>query len=375
LTISLGFHDVLGYASAQLVAPKFKDFIEKQELNHEDNVNLILEKITPEEVEATIAEFTEKVKVLFAQDILMADNFLMTVVVNHMTDLLEVTLHVICKYERFSEIKKMLLGKFEKNIASLEGIVRADVNWYYSGKNGLDNYNLSEAISENIHNEAYPVLGNVDEFIDAYFASKSPILILIGPAGTGKSRLIRYIVQRHGNTYEDEPEVIYTSDMTVIEDQEAFFINFRVGDSDFMILEDIDAFLQPRKDSNNEVMHKFLAASDGFLRTDDKKIIMTTNLSQSEIDPALIRPGRCFSHLELDPLNATQAGKLAHKIDDSKTAEEWQAEIFIDNEKYTLADIYDKLEVKNSTYIGGNRVAGFVPPSRLSEPAAKLSSR
>jgi hypothetical protein len=44
-------------------------------------------------------------------------------------------------------------------------------------------------------------------------------------------------------------------------------------------------------------------------------MIFSTNLpSIRDIDPALIRPGRCFDILEFNPLNLTQAKKLADKL-------------------------------------------------------------
>ena len=48
--------------------------------------------------------------------------------------------------------------------------------------------------------------------------------------------------------------------------------------------------------SGNEDMHRFLGIADGIARAQSRKIIFTTNLPNiTDIDPALIRPGRCFA--------------------------------------------------------------------------------
>ena len=59
-------------------------------------------------------------------------------------------------------------------------------------------------------------------------------------------------------------------------------------------------------------MHKFLNVGDGLVTTRNKKLIFSTNLpSVSDIDPALIRPGRCYDILHFGELNQEQAEKLA----------------------------------------------------------------
>lgn len=52
-----------------------------------------------------------------------------------------------------------------------------------------------------------------------------------------------------------------------------------------------------------------MSYTDGLLSRKDK-IIITTNQAIDTIDPALLRPGRCFDVLQLNPLSVEQAKEI-----------------------------------------------------------------
>jgi ATP-dependent 26S proteasome regulatory subunit len=94
-------------------------------------------------------------------------------------------------------------------------------------------------------------------------------------------------------------------------EKDGIFANFVGGNQTFMVLEDSDAFLSSRS-RGNTVMHKFLNVGDGLVSSRNKKIIFTTNLpSVRDIDPALIRPGRCYDVLKFDRLSSDDARHLS----------------------------------------------------------------
>jgi ATP-dependent 26S proteasome regulatory subunit len=100
-----------------------------------------------------------------------------------------------------------------------------------------------------------------------------------------------------------------------------------------MVIEDADMFLKARSEGNT-TMHKFLNVGDGLVTTRNKKLIFSTNLpSIRDIDPALIRPGRCFDIVTFDLLDQQAAEKLAKKMNVTLTETK---------DKWNIADIFNK---------------------------------
>jgi hypothetical protein len=62
-------------------------------------------------------------------------------------------------------------------------------------------------------------------------------------------------------------------------------------------------------------MHRFLAIADGVTRAQGRKIIFTTNLPNvTDIDDALVRPGRCHAVKNLRSLTPEEAERLAGRL-------------------------------------------------------------
>jgi hypothetical protein len=156
--------------------------------------------------------------------------------------------------------------------------------------------------------EMYPfVADNIIAYYDAFNASKSNILLLIGPPGTGKTSFIRGFLQHSKHS------AIVTYDPRVLE-KDNIFSQFIEGGSDVFILEEADHFLKPREDGN-DMMHRFLSVGDGLISTVGKKMIFSTNLdSISKIDTALTRKGRCFDVIQFRALTGVETDALCDAI-------------------------------------------------------------
>ena len=186
-------------------------------------------------------------------------------------------------------------------------IVTAHIEWVYSPDGNSVNIPLNRDRLPVA--EMYPFLKgeSLEAYYEKYMESSANILLLIGPPGTGKTTFIRGLLA-HTNS-----SAIVSYDSAILE-KDGFFARFIESDDNVMVLEDSDAFLMSRTEGNT-MMHRFLNVGDGLVTTKGKKMIFSTNLpSIRDIDPALIRPGRCFDILEFNPLNLTQAKKLADKL-------------------------------------------------------------
>lgn len=202
--------------------------------------------------------------------------------------------------------------------------VSCQIDWVYSNDGNSITIPL---VSEKLPvKEMYPSLGDesLEDYYDRYMDSSASILVLIGPPGTAKTTFIR------GLLAHTQSSALVTYDAAILS-KDFFFASFIDNEANVMVLEDSDNFLKSRSDGNS-IMHLFLNLGDGLVTTKGKKMIFSTNLpSIRDIDPALIRPGRCFDILTFDNLTQEQAEKMAEKfgITLNETRNHWSvAEVF-----------------------------------------------
>jgi hypothetical protein len=113
--------------------------------------------------------------------------------------------------------------------------------------------------------------------------------------------------------------------------EDYFYRNFLQKHS-CCILEDSDILLESRE-KYNENMHRLLNITDGIFDVGKKKMVISTNIMElSRIDPALLRPGRCFDVLEFRSLTLDEANVVREKI---------KLEPLKEKKSYTLAEIFN----------------------------------
>jgi hypothetical protein len=188
------------------------------------------------------------------------------------------------------------------------------IDWHFMAKGVLTSTSFEELIGDTLHDEAYPTLGmQVNAFIHAYLSSPATVLILQGPPGTGKTRLVRAILGEMSKRREEEAKVMYTADKRALEGDE-IFVDFITGSHDAFVIEDADHLLLARSSGNHD-LHRFLAIADGVVRAQGRKIIFTTNLPNiSDIDAALLRPGRCFASVAMRHLAMDESAALVRRL-------------------------------------------------------------
>jgi hypothetical protein len=123
----------------------------------------------------------------------------------------------------------------------------------------------------------------------------------------------------------------------VIYDEEAFkadyvFQNFLLDSpSTVLVVEDADTILKKRDAEYNPLMSRFLNVTEGLIRLPDKKLIFTTNLSDfKEVDPALIRPGRCYDIMRTRPYTYEESVDICTFMDWTMPER---------NKEYTIAEL------------------------------------
>ncbi len=218
------------------------------------------------------------------------------------------------------------------------------IDWHFtSAQTGLTSATFEELADPPPDDEAYPTLREpIDRFIERYLAARETVLILQGPPGTGKTRFVRAILAAMSRRKGDSAKVLYTMDTRSLESDE-IFVEFVTGGHDALVVEDADHILDSRANGNVH-LHRFLAVADGVVRAQGRKILFTTNLPNvSDIDDALLRPGRCHANVRLRALERAEIERLLPVVcgtsADLLTAA--RAAVFLDGTQVaTLASVY-----------------------------------
>lgn len=237
--------------------------------------------------------------------------------------------------EFVDELPEIFLKKFE--------LVKSYIEWVYSSDGNSVNVPLN---TDRLPvQEMYPFLGeeSLGDYYERFLKSSANILLLIGPPGTGKTTFIRGLLA-HSST-----SAIVTYDSAILE-KDYLFARFIEDETGVMVLEDSDNFLKARSDGNT-MMHRFLNVGDGLVTTKGKKLIFSTNLpSIRDVDPALVRPGRCFDILNFDTLKQAEAEKLANKLGVRLEGKK---------DRWTIAEVFNKqIETENNKKVGSKM--GFI---------------
>lgn len=154
----------------------------------------------------------------------------------------------------------------------------------------------------------------VESWIKTLTERRYGLSVLTGPPGTGKTTLIRSLAHWLGSTH-----VFYfipAARFATIDSGE--IVSFWAEENrnsplrKILILEDAESVLLRRGDDNREKVATLLNLTDGMLGDAlGLQVVCTLNSELTDLDPALLRPGRLIGHRHFDLLSAGQAKALA----------------------------------------------------------------
>jgi energy-coupling factor transporter ATP-binding protein EcfA2 len=186
-------------------------------------------------------------------------------------------------------------------------------------QNGLDTVPVGRAAVEFIPTNYTPKNVEDIEFVVKEFNKKQPsgrIVILDGVAGSGKTTLVRAVV----NKIPKSNFIIIPPNM-VASLNDPSFMGFFVQSSNLhaqpltLVIEDADSCLVSRDESNISAISTLLNMTDGIIgQMLDIRVIATTNVRADNIDEAVMRPGRLLKQITFDALSPEQANTVHKRL-------------------------------------------------------------
>jgi hypothetical protein len=180
----------------------------------------------------------------------------------------------------------------------------ATVEWWYQAEHGADYRNITMQPPPPVYDSYYPWLGEpVASYFARYLKDSASVLFIMGEPGTGKTSLLRHFI------YEHQLKAVITYEEKLLNSDEMFVNFLAMGDDAVMVIEDAESLVNAREaGAGGSLMTRFLNVSDGLVHMASRKIIFTTNQNDFRgVDPALIRPGRCFGAIKSRPLSYEEA--------------------------------------------------------------------
>jgi hypothetical protein len=200
------------------------------------------------------------------------------------------------EHEAVAAIARDMRGRFgESRLAAIE--------WWYLAEHGAGYRNITMQPPPPVHDSYYPWLGEpVASYFARYLEDSASVLFIMGEPGTGKTSLLRNFI------YEHQLKAIITFEEKLLNSDEMFIHFLAVGEDAVMVIEDAESLVHARDEGGGGLMTRFLNVSDGLVHLTKRKIIFTTNQNDFRgVDPALIRPGRCFGAIKARALTYEEA--------------------------------------------------------------------
>lgn len=202
-------------------------------------------------------------------------------------------------FEKLQEFIEVLDGVLVKSVEDTIKII-----YYFAVAGESHNRWITLPVSRlpTITPELYPGI-DIEQLVLEFSKADENILILYGPPGVGKTSFLKFLLGTR--RYK---ECAYVKDASLMNLGE-FWSELSAVDHDLLIFDDLDGIIESKSEASSDFVSNLLSYSDGIF-ANRTKIVITTNQPISTIDSALIRPGRCFDFLILEPLTFEEGREL-----------------------------------------------------------------
>lgn len=140
--------------------------------------------------------------------------------------------------------------------------------------------------------------------------NKAGLIILHGQPGTGKTNYLRWL------TSQTERRIVFIPPEMVTQLTSPGFVSFLMENKGLaFIVEDAESTLSPRMGSEKSIVSTILNLTDGLLGDVLQcQFICTFNTELTNIDPALLRPGRLLVRQEFRNLTVEESNKYLESV-------------------------------------------------------------